>query len=164
MNIAKDAKFNPNMLKEKLGKAFDPRMLQQLGGMGNIMNMVKRKLNPTSSNFKKWVTWKKVVNLATSVKWWVDLVTSVKNQKRDNTLYKYINQILNHTRRTSVRMSSVCLLSSPFGMVSDCTHSLSHVWLVILTVWCLVILTVWFWCLVVLHWGLERGLDRYIES
>lgn len=43
MNIAKDAKFNPNMLKEKLGKAFDPRMLQQLGGMGNIMNMVKRK-------------------------------------------------------------------------------------------------------------------------
>lgn len=42
MNIAKDAKFNPNMLKEKLGKAFDPRMLQQLGGMGNIMNMVKR--------------------------------------------------------------------------------------------------------------------------
>lgn len=43
MNIAKDAKFNPKMLQEKLGNAFDPRMLQQLGGMGNIMNMVKRK-------------------------------------------------------------------------------------------------------------------------
>ena len=40
MDITKDAKFNPNMLKEKLGKAFDPKMLQQLGGMGNIMNMV----------------------------------------------------------------------------------------------------------------------------
>lgn len=59
MDITKDAKFNPNMLKEKLGKAFDPRMLQQLGGMGNIMNMVKRKTNNflilrNGGNGKEW--------------------------------------------------------------------------------------------------------------
>jgi hypothetical protein len=44
MNMTKDAQFNPKMLQEKLGSAFDPKMLQQLGGMGNIMNMVKRKI------------------------------------------------------------------------------------------------------------------------
>lgn len=65
MNIAKDAKFNPNMLKEKLGKAFDPRMLQQLGGMGNIMNMVKRS-HTRHLNRKKWGTWRRAANWETS--------------------------------------------------------------------------------------------------
>ena len=43
MNLTKDAQFNPKMVEKTLGNAFDPRMLQQLGGMGNIMNMVKRR-------------------------------------------------------------------------------------------------------------------------
>lgn len=33
---------NPNQLKNQLSKAMDPRMLQQVGGMDNIMNMMKR--------------------------------------------------------------------------------------------------------------------------
>jgi hypothetical protein len=61
MDITKDAKFNPNMLKEKLGKAFDPRMLQQLGGMGNIMNMVKRRMKGFT-NSKKWGPWRRTGN------------------------------------------------------------------------------------------------------
>eukprot|EP01015_Nassula_variabilis_P007289 TRINITY_DN1554_c0_g1_i15.p2 TRINITY_DN1554_c0_g1~~TRINITY_DN1554_c0_g1_i15.p2 ORF type:complete len:169 (-),score=53.95 TRINITY_DN1554_c0_g1_i15:102-608(-) len=32
---------NPNQLMSQMSKAVDPRMLQQLGGMGNLMNMMK---------------------------------------------------------------------------------------------------------------------------
>ncbi len=32
---------NPGQIAGKLGKAIDPKMLQQMGGMGNIMNMMK---------------------------------------------------------------------------------------------------------------------------
>ena len=34
---------NPSQMQNQLAKAIDPRMLQQMGGMGNLMNMVKRK-------------------------------------------------------------------------------------------------------------------------
>jgi signal recognition particle subunit SRP54 len=34
-------KKNPQAMMQNMGKAFDPKMLQQMGGMGNIMNMVK---------------------------------------------------------------------------------------------------------------------------
>ena len=37
-NIAR----NPNQIMKKMQNFMDPRMLQQLGGMGNVMNMVKQ--------------------------------------------------------------------------------------------------------------------------
>lgn len=32
---------NPNQVMSKMKNALDPKMLQQLGGMGNVMNMMK---------------------------------------------------------------------------------------------------------------------------
>jgi len=32
---------NPAQMMSKLGKVVDPKMLQQMGGMGNLMNMMK---------------------------------------------------------------------------------------------------------------------------
>lgn len=34
-------KKNPQKMLQQMGKNFDPKMLQGMGGMGNIMNMVK---------------------------------------------------------------------------------------------------------------------------
>lgn len=34
-------KRNPQGMMQQMGKALDPKMLKQMGGMGNIMNMVK---------------------------------------------------------------------------------------------------------------------------
>ena len=67
MNLTKDAQSNPKMVEKTLGNAFDPRMLQQLGGMGNIMNMVKRK-GKFGNNLKKWEQWRKTGNLVISPK------------------------------------------------------------------------------------------------
>jgi hypothetical protein len=44
---------NPSQIQSQLAKAMDPRMLQQMGGMGNLMNMVKRKLL-NSKNLEVW--------------------------------------------------------------------------------------------------------------
>ncbi|KRX09688.1 Signal recognition particle, SRP54 subunit, M-domain [Pseudocohnilembus persalinus] len=40
-NIKNQLQRNPNQLAGKLGNAINPQMLQQMGGMGNVMNMVK---------------------------------------------------------------------------------------------------------------------------
>lgn len=33
---------NPQQIMQKLGGAIDPRMIQQMGGMDNIMDMMKK--------------------------------------------------------------------------------------------------------------------------
>ena len=38
----KDMSRNPNLLKSKLAGALNPQMMNQLGGMDNIMDMVKQ--------------------------------------------------------------------------------------------------------------------------
>ena len=40
-NMAKMMKRNPKNVMEQLSKAMDPRMLQQMGGAGNVMNMMQ---------------------------------------------------------------------------------------------------------------------------
>ena len=40
-NMAKQMNRNPNQVMQQLHKAMDPRMLQQMGGAGNLMNMMK---------------------------------------------------------------------------------------------------------------------------
>lgn len=40
-NMAKMMKRNPNNVMQQLHKAMDPRMLQQMGGAANVMNMMK---------------------------------------------------------------------------------------------------------------------------
>ena len=39
--MAKQMQRNPNQVMQQLHKAMDPRMLQQMGGAGNLMNMMK---------------------------------------------------------------------------------------------------------------------------
>lgn len=41
---------NPNQMMQQLMKSVDPRMLSQMGGAGNMMNMMKQfgKMNPNA--------------------------------------------------------------------------------------------------------------------
>jgi signal recognition particle subunit SRP54 len=32
---------NPKQIMDQMAKAIDPKLMQQMGGMGNIMNMMK---------------------------------------------------------------------------------------------------------------------------
>jgi|Transcript_91196 signal recognition particle subunit SRP54 len=41
-NMAKQMQRNPNQCMAQIQKAMDPRMLQQMGGSANIMNMMKQ--------------------------------------------------------------------------------------------------------------------------
>ena len=40
-HMAKQMARNPKMVQQQLHKAMDPRMLAQMGGAGNMMNMMK---------------------------------------------------------------------------------------------------------------------------
>merc|ERR1712178_432243 len=41
-NMAKQMQRNPNQCMSQIHKAMDPRMLQQMGGAANVMNMMKQ--------------------------------------------------------------------------------------------------------------------------